>query len=76
MIRPHREYCNIIAGVFLATLMMATGKELLNYVFEKVIAVPETEQTPPEEDQPSMKDQVRDFMGKIYRPSQREGQNK
>ena len=32
-----------IAGIFLATQIMATSKELLNYIYDKVNSAPETE---------------------------------
>ena len=50
-----------VTGVFLATPVMATGRELLIYVYEKLIAAPEPEREPPNDDQPSTMDQVRGF---------------
>ena len=50
-----------VTGIFLATPVMATGKELLTYIYEKVIAAPEPERKPPEDDRPSTMDQVRGF---------------
>jgi len=58
-----------IAGIFLATPMMATGKELLNYVYDKVISVPETVQPPSDEDQSSMMDQLSGFLKNLHLPS-------
>ena len=62
-----------VAGIFLATPVMATGRELLIYVYEKIIAAPEPEREPPEEDQPSMMVQVRDFVSKFRLPIRQAG---
>jgi len=48
---------------------MATGKELLNYVYDKVISVPETVQPPSDEDQSSMMDQLSGFLKNLHLPS-------
>jgi predicted PurR-regulated permease PerM len=63
-----------IVGVFLATPIMATGKVILNFVYEKVIAASEPE--PPEEDQTSMMDQMGGFLKKLHWPTRHEGQSK
>jgi predicted PurR-regulated permease PerM len=65
-----------IAGIFLATPIMATGRDLLNYVYEKVIAAPEPEWESPEEDNPSILDRVRVFYGNICWPKRHEGRSK
>jgi len=62
-----------ITGIFLATPIMATGKELLSYVYEKVIAAPEPERKPPEKDQPSMSEQLRGFLSNIRQSKRQEG---
>ena len=64
-----------IAGVFLATPMMATGKELLMYVNRKINQEPEIK-PPPDVDKPSFIEQVRDFLGRNRLPSGRAGQDK
>jgi hypothetical protein len=63
-----------IAGVFLATPIIATGREILDYVYEKIIQSPESE--PPEEDQPSLIDRLRRFVGRINLPFRRGNQTK
>ncbi len=55
-----------IVGIFLATPMMATGKELLTFVYDKIIAASEPE--PPEEDQISLMDQVSGYLKKLRWP--------
>ena len=64
-----------IVGIFLATPLMATGKELLDYVNRKINQ--ETEiKPPPDVDKPSFMEQVRDFLGRNRLPSSRAGQDK
>jgi len=53
-----------IVGVFLATPIMATGKELLEYVNRKINQEPEVK-LPPDEGEPSFAEQSRSFMGRI-----------
>jgi len=55
-----------IAGIFLATPIIATGRELFNYVYEKILEEPDIE--PPEEEKPSLVDQVRSFIKRIPIP--------
>lgn len=63
-----------IAGVFLATPVIATGREILDYVYEKIIQAPELE--PPEEERPSLIDRLRSFVGRINLPFRRGSQSK
>jgi predicted PurR-regulated permease PerM len=58
-----------IVGVFLATPMMASGREILNYVYQKIIQAPEKEK--PEEEKPSLLDQVRGLIGRFRLPFRR-----
>jgi len=64
-----------IVGVFLATPIMATGKELLEYVNRKINQEPE-EKLPPEEDSPSFMEQARSYLKKIRLPFQHVGRDK
>jgi len=64
-----------IAGVFLATPIMATGKVLLEYVSRKINQEPEVK-PPPEEEQTSFTEQMRSFIGKIRLPFRHAGQEK
>jgi len=61
-----------IAGVFLATPIMATGKVLLEYVLRKIKQEPQVT-LPPEDDKTSFTDQVRGFIGRIRSRFQRAG---
>ena len=64
-----------IVGVFLATPIMATGKELLEYVSRKINQEPEVK-SPPEEEQTSFTEQMRSYIRKIRLPFRRAGQEK
>jgi len=56
-----------IAGVFLATPMIATGRELFIYVYDKIREVPDIQ--PPEEDKPSLRDRILGLAGRFHLPS-------
>lgn len=55
-----------IAGIFLATPMIASGRELFTYVYDKIREIPET--LPPEEDQPSLRDRILALTGRFRLP--------
>jgi len=55
-----------IAGVFLATPMIATGRELFIYVYDKIREVPDIQ--PPEEDKPSLRDRILGLAGRFHLP--------
>ena len=61
-----------VTGIFLATPVMATGKELLTYVYDKVISVPEPK--PLEVDQPALGDQLRGFVSNLRLRNRTKGQ--
>jgi predicted PurR-regulated permease PerM len=58
-----------IAGIFLATPMIATGRELFTYVYDKIREVPDIQ--PPEEDKPSLRDRFLALTGRFRLPSRR-----
>lgn len=58
-----------IVGVFLTTPVIATLRELLDYVYRKVSEAPEIELS--EENKPSLIDQVRSIMERIRLPFRR-----
>ncbi len=58
-----------IAGVFLVTPIIATGREIVDYLYAKISESPEVE--PPEEGQPSLGDQLRGLLGQIRLPFRR-----
>jgi len=55
-----------IAGIFLATPMIATGRELFIYVYDKIREVPDIQ--PPEEDKPSLRDRILGLAGRFHLP--------
>lgn len=52
-----------ILGIFLSTPIIATGREIFNYLYDKIMEPPPPE-TPPEE-QPSLMDNVRKWIGRV-----------
>ncbi len=63
-----------VAGVFLATPIIASGKEILDYVSRKINQVPETIE--PIENKPSFREQLRGMAGKIQMLFRRTGRHK
>jgi predicted PurR-regulated permease PerM len=58
-----------IAGIFLATPIIASGRELFHFVYDKIVEIPEEE--PPEEEKPSVRDRVAAFAGRMRLPFRR-----
>lgn len=56
-----------IAGIFLATPMVASGKELLSFIFDKITSTSEI--LPPDEEQISVIDKVRGYLRRIHLPN-------
>ena len=58
-----------IAGIFLATPVIATGRELFTYVYAKIREVPDRE--PPVETGPSLRDRLLGLVARIRLPARR-----
>lgn len=56
-----------IVGVFLATPVMATGREIFEYIYDKIREAPEIEG--PEEQRPSITDQIRGWISRVKLPA-------
>jgi predicted PurR-regulated permease PerM len=61
-----------ILGVFLSTPVIATGREIFGYLYDKILEPPPPE-TPPEE-KPSITDMIRGWVKKINLPLSRKKQ--
>lgn len=55
-----------ILGVFLATPMISSGREIFNYLYDKILEEPPA--PPPPEDKPSLMDALRGYARKIRIP--------
>ena len=58
-----------LLGIFLATPVISTGKEILGYFYEKILEAPE--EPPPPEEKVSLVDQARSLLGRIPNPFRR-----
>jgi predicted PurR-regulated permease PerM len=58
-----------ILGVFLATPVIATGREVFSYLYDKILEPPVVEEPP--EEKPSLLDKIRGYFGRIRLPFRR-----